>query len=109
MGQLSNGPVGEPDIDVFTDASGSFGCGAWWKEGWLQLQWPEGLEEWSIARKEMIPIVLACIIWGCKWQRKGIKVHCDNEAVVEMLKKGYSRDNHLRDVCFLGQHGMSCS
>ena len=24
-----------------------------------------------------------------------VKVHCDNEAVVEMLKKGYSRDEYL--------------
>ena len=31
-----------------TDASGSFDCGVWWQEGWLQLQWPEDIwQRWG--------------------------------------------------------------
>ena len=28
-----------PDIHLFSDASGSFGCGAWWGQSWLQVAW----------------------------------------------------------------------
>ena len=95
VAMLANTPRGGSDIDLYTDASGAFGCGAWWQEGWLQLEWPEGLEAWSIARKELIPVVMACMLWGKRWWRKGVRVHCDNEAVVEVLWKGYARDDHL--------------
>ena len=66
-----------------------------WDPEWLQLQWPEGLEDWSTAQKELIPIVLACRIWGRRWMGKRIVVFCDNEAVVEMLGTGYSREPNL--------------
>ena len=46
----------------------------------------------SIARKELIPIVMAYMLWGNKWWRKAVRVHCDNEAVVEVLQKGCARD-----------------
>ena len=63
--------------------------------GWLQLEWPEGLETWSIARKELISVVMACMLWGNKWRRKVVRVYCDNEAAVEVLQKGYARDGYL--------------
>ena len=62
VAMLGNTPENDFDINLYTDASGSFGCGAWWREGWLQLQWPDGLEEWSIARKEIVLIVVACMV-----------------------------------------------
>ena len=106
---LANTPKGGSNIDLYTDASGSFGCGVWWREGWLQLEWPEGLETWSIARKELIPIVMACMLWGNKWWRKAVRVHCDNEAVVEVLQKGCARDGdlmHLLRCVFSSLHFM---
>ena len=50
-------PSIDQEIHLYTDASGSFG-------EWMQLQWPAGTEEWSIAYKELLPIVLACMVWG---------------------------------------------
>ena len=34
---------------MFSDASGSFGCGAWWNGRWFQLNWPENCKLGSIA------------------------------------------------------------
>ena len=60
-------------IHIWTDASGNFGCGALDPIGgrWLQLKWPEdrmlgavALSEESITLKELIPIILACAVWG---------------------------------------------
>ena len=95
VAMMENYPSGELEFKLFTDASGSFGCGAWWGTEWLQLKWPEGLEEWSIARKELLPIVVACMVWGRQWMRSTVTVYCDNEAVVEMVRAGYSKEPSL--------------
>lgn len=95
VAMLENIPTQSVDIHLYTDASGSFGCGAYWGNHWFQLQWPEGLEEWSIARKELLPIVIASMVWGQQWQRHRVRVHCDNEAVVEVMRAGYSKEPYL--------------
>ena len=43
-----------PDIYLYTGVSDSFDCSAFWGNQWLQLQWPERLEEWSIAHKNLL-------------------------------------------------------
>ena len=40
-----------PDIQVQSDASGSWGCGALTKDKWLSFPWPDPLQELSIAHK----------------------------------------------------------
>ena len=54
-----------------TDASGQFSCGALWRSNWLQLQWAPpsredsfNLPEASITLQELLPVVLACAVWG---------------------------------------------
>ena len=71
------------------------GCGAWWGVKWIQLQWPAGTEEWSIAHKELLPIVLARMVWGHRWTNPRIMVHCDNEVIVEVVAAGYSKEANL--------------
>ena len=53
-----------PSVNVFTDASGSFGCGAIWGTLWLQGQWPEDWLQVNIMVKELVPVVLSCAMWG---------------------------------------------
>ena len=54
-----------PDIVVYSDASGSWGCGALTGRTWLQHQWiPGAAEAFSIAHKEFVPIIMAAAIWG---------------------------------------------
>lgn len=85
-------------IHFATDASGQFGCGALWNEKWFQLQWPQSyrscelqLKEESITLKELVPIVLACVVWGPSWTNKSVTMHCDNEGAVAVINSGYSR------------------
>ena len=42
-------------VNLYSDASGGFGCGAWWGHRWLQFVWPnqwggEGGEVGNFAR-----------------------------------------------------------
>ena len=87
-------------IRVWTDASGSFGCGAVnptsWE--WLQLPWSavhgvalHELRGDSITLKEVIPIVLACALWGRQWRGQSITIYCDNTEAVSVVNFGYSR------------------
>ena len=81
-----------PEIVFASDASGKWGCRASWKESWLQLPWTEEWAPVSIAAKELIPIVLACAVWGEQWQGKHVLVWCDNMAVVQVIAGLSSRD-----------------
>ena len=54
-----------PVATITSDASGRWGCGAFTDRGeWFQFRWPA---EWSsvhITAKELLPIVVACAVWG---------------------------------------------
>ena len=84
-----------PSIEVTSDASGSFGCGALSSYGWFQVQWPDSWQGISIAAKELVPVVIAAATWGRLWQRTCIRFRCDNMAVVSVLRSRTSRDRLL--------------
>ena len=84
-----------PAIRVVSDASGSWGCGAYWLSLWFQIQWPHRLQPCSIQVKELIPVVVAAALYGKKWEGKVVEFVIDNQAVVEIVKSGYSREAHL--------------
>jgi len=48
-------------------------------------------EEAHITAKELLPIVLACALWGKQWQGQTIKCLCDNAAVVAIIRSGWSK------------------
>ncbi len=74
-----------PDYHTFTDASGSWGCGAVTDQLWFQCPWSPSWEGVNIATKEMVPIVLAVAVWGERWLNRHVLIRSDNWAVVEIL------------------------
>lgn len=94
-----------PEVIVFSDASGSWGCGALSAHSWIQHQWQPEIGNISIAHKELVPIVIACFLWGRQWSGKVVQFYCDNEAVTLMLKDLSSKEKGLihllRCVIFL--------
>ena len=81
-----------PDINLTSDASGSWGCGAYWNTHWFQYQWSVHTLSYGITTKELLPIVFAAAIWGHAWTGKSILCHCDNEAVVTIINSGTSKE-----------------
>ncbi len=85
-----------------SDASGTWGCGAFTSTGeWLQLRWPSVWEEVHITVKELLPIMVACATWGHCWRGRTVRCLCDNAAVVAILRSGTSKHP-------LAMHLMRC-
>ena len=89
-------PEGPPSIRVHSDASGSFGCGAFTSASqWFQVQWPESWADVDILAKEMVPIVLAAAIWGGSWKGRRVCFLSDNAAVVAIIGRRSARHPRL--------------
>ena len=96
-------PLAEPSCHVYSDASGTYGCGAVSLTlGYVQLQWPEQWEEMDISVKELVPVVLAAALWGSFWQGQHIRFHSDNMAVVSILRTRTAKSPQLMHLlrCF---------
>ena len=87
-------PVAPPH-QVYTDAAGGFCCGAIWGRHWFQYMWPSAFQGRATATQELLPIVMACMIWGPWWANNRVVVHCDNQAAVCVVNAGYSRDKDM--------------
>ena len=72
---------------MLSDASGSWGCGAFCLESleWFQASWPPSWASHCIAAKELFPIVVGAAIWGRSWSGSTVLFKCDNIAVVQAL------------------------
>ncbi len=84
-----------PQLHIYSDASGSWGCAALTGAVWFQLQWPPSARDGHISAKEMIPIVIAALLWGKEWQGLSIRFHSDNTAVVALLNSGSVCDDSM--------------
>ena len=88
-------PSAEPTQVTYSDASGSWGCGAFCQDQWFHLQWPASWASTHISPKELAPIVIALAVWGAGWAGQRICCYSDNMAVVYAINKGSARDPQL--------------
>ena len=82
------------DARLVSDASGSWGCGAYFGNKWFTLDW-SSCSSWAevhISVQELLPIVISCAIWGSKMAGCHIRCLCDNAAVVVMINKHTSKN-----------------
>ena len=80
------------DFQIQTDASGSWGCGAYFNGRWLQFPWSAEWAPTSIMAKETVPILLSCAVWSRMLSKRNIEFKCDNRSAVEAIRKGSSKD-----------------
>ena len=76
---------------LLTDASGTLGWEAYWSGNWIQTHWSPDQIDKNITCKELFATVSPVNTWGHQWPRKKVLVHCDNQAVVEIWKKGTTK------------------
>ena len=80
-------------INLFTDASATLGCGAFFDGAWFTLRWPQWLlsANFSIEFLEYLPILFACLVWKESFHTRQIFFQCDNLGAVQAwLKLGSS-------------------
>ena len=101
-------PPYNPDIVIHSDASGSWGCAAFYSCKWLQWQWPGEWTRVAIMAKELVPIVLSCAVWGPLMRHKIALFQCDNTGVVAAIRKGSAKEevvmHLLRALWFFAAH-----
>ena len=73
------------DHELWSNASGALGAGAFWNSDWIQFQWPQAIQHEQIAIKELAPIAIACALWGRQWKATTVRANCDNEAEVMVI------------------------
>ena len=96
-------PPPDPSIHVYSDASGTYGSGAFVAGlGWFQTEWPEDWEGVDIASKELVPVVVAAALWGRQWSGSHVCFHFDNMAVVAVLNNRSAKNSLLAHLlrCF---------
>lgn len=88
------------------------GAGGTWNEGkqYYRCVFPEFiLEDSSICHLELWALLIGLKIWHTELQGKAITLHCDNQAVAELINTGRARDEKLqkglRELCYLAATG----
>lgn len=81
--------VSNADLELFTDAAGAHGFGAYFQGQWCAGAWPPAWEEAgllsNLALLELFPIVLATEVWGERLRNKRVRFCCDNMGVVQAI------------------------
>lgn len=85
------GPMSNTDLELFTDASGAHGFGAFFQGEWCAEEWPAAWREaglcGNLALLELFPIVVALEIWGERLSNKRVRFMCDNLGVVQAVNR----------------------
>ena len=84
-------PPTEPHEFIESDASGSCNLGV----PLVPVHGPDSWQNVSIAAKELLPILLAVVLWGKEWTGRSVRCWSDNAAVVAVVNTGWCQDKHL--------------
>lgn len=89
-------------VDVYTDASSSFGYGAYCDGEWISQPWSGDLrtiaqcaERESVPFFELSAILAAASAWGARWRGRRVLFNCDCAPVVAALNSRTTRSPRL--------------
>ncbi|XP_068761877.1 uncharacterized protein [Montipora capricornis] len=100
---LGGDVLSSPDLQLFTDASGSHGYGGYRNGEWFQApRLPQHLLNptmgISIDWQELFAIYIACYLWAPSWSGKHICMWCDNLPVVSIINSKRSKSPRIMDL-----------
>ena len=84
------------DIDMFSDASGSYskgGAGAYCNKSWVFVQWDKNFmvkNKPSIEYLELFGVTMGVLLWINRFKNRKIFLFCDNKSVREMINHNTS-------------------
>jgi len=92
-------PSVTPSHHLWTDASSLLGYGGTCGSRWFYGSWPDqSFSKLGMSLLELYPIFAAIIMWTDEFSDDVLVVHTDNEALVPILSKLYSRDSNISAV-----------
>jgi hypothetical protein len=109
------------DLHIWTDASSSFGCGAYCTElkEFYSHQWtPTELTESVRAVRTSMPflelrgVFLAVSTWAESLRHRNVAIFCDNAWVVNHVNKGFCREEHCLTtirLMFMSMVNLECN
>ena len=86
-----------PDLELSSDAALKEGFGIVCGDSWVSGTWPADVPK-NIAVLELIPIILATMLWGNRWTGKCILVQTDSMAVHCSVESLLPWDPHLASL-----------
>ena len=96
-----------PDRVISTDSSLK-ACGGWARGQYFHLPYSNKLlsnKSIHINELECLAVVVALKVWGESCRGKNLLLHCDNQSTVDVVNKGYARNNFsqqcLREIVWL--------
>ena len=112
VSMLYDNRIENPDIDIWSDASGSWGCGALWNNQCFSLagkRCQSKRKPQLQPKSSYVPILMDVALWGKYWGPI-IRCNCDNEAVVASIKAGRAREPHMAHLlrCLLLLEARFC-
>ena len=92
-----------PDLELYTDASGSVSFGGYFNGPWFQGTRPPHMHlnrarGITIEWQKLFPIVVACAFWFFHFPGKCIQMWCENESVVANINLGHSKALRIMDL-----------
>ena len=97
-------PTDAADLELYTDASSTHGCGAYFQERWFHYDWQphqQLSEQVSIQWQELFAIVAAALTWGHTWWQKRIRFYCDNLTIVNSWEGKSSKHPRIMSLLHL--------
>ena len=82
------------DLLVTSDAAGSMGYGALYRQQWFNQLRMQAQRTLSIAYKEMFPVVIVAHLWGDQWANRRFCFRSDYSAV-HILSARTCRNHHI--------------
>ena len=74
------------------------GLGARWGNEVYSIHLNIGHENMTIVHLEMLNILVAIRTWGNAWSGTTVRIHCDNQAVVNVLNTGRTKDTAKKQL-----------
>ena len=97
--------ISNKHVEFTSDGSGGWGCGALYGTRWFQLQWDDTTRFYFNTIIELVPIVIAAVIWGPEWKGSTVVIKCKNKSMVKLLNDRYSEEpivmHMLRSLFFI--------
>ncbi|XP_072254199.1 uncharacterized protein [Pyxicephalus adspersus] len=97
-------------LELWTDAAGSSGFGAYFAGHWCAEAWPEDWRRLGLCKNlillELFPLVVALTLWGSQLQNRKVRFHCDNMGVVEVINNNSASSPQV--ICLLQHLVLVC-